>query len=430
MTSKIMFVDPGEDHQEGLYKELSDSEYTLHSYDSSDKAMEALRNERYDAIMYGEGMVEGREFLSEIRDIYEELPFFMAIAEDSEPVSGRFNGEVLEGLSDISEGEYGSNANHLLVGVENSPVGVTVAKSKDEEGDRPLIYANNAFEEMTGYSRSEIIGGDCRRLQGEDTDPEKIKEIRSKLESHEPVETTILNYTKSGEKFWNRLRVAPIMDGNDEAEFYIGYQMDVTDEVNYRQNLETILSIVSHDFKNDLTVIKGNLDLLEPEKDDTDGRIDVIERRVNSMFDSLENIGTAKNELMNPIREELALNEKIESIVEDYVSEAELNDFEFDHEKPDEDFLVEGSAFLDQYFGNMIENSLEHSNGERISIGYEDNGEEVTVVVEDDGRGIEIDEDNWGTGMFLINQIAEQSDIELEIDGEDGMIYRSTFELK
>lgn len=104
--------------------------------------------------------------------------------------------------------------------------GVTL--SDPDLPDEPIIYANKAFEEMTGYSQEEIIGRNCRLLQGADRDQPARQALRTALEKHEPVEVTLRNYRKGGELFHNRLRLSPLRCPKGNLMYYLGVQYDVT----------------------------------------------------------------------------------------------------------------------------------------------------------------------------------------------------------
>ncbi len=95
--------------------------------------------------------------------------------------------------------------------------------------DNPIIYANEGFERITGYSIAEVVGRNCRFLQGEDTDPEAIEEIRRALRENRELTVEILNYRKDGTPFWNRLTIDPVRDAEGRVTNYIGIQVDVTE---------------------------------------------------------------------------------------------------------------------------------------------------------------------------------------------------------
>eukprot|EP01025_Chloroclados_australasicus_P021632 TRINITY_DN22702_c1_g1_i3.p1 TRINITY_DN22702_c1_g1~~TRINITY_DN22702_c1_g1_i3.p1 ORF type:complete len:783 (-),score=85.28 TRINITY_DN22702_c1_g1_i3:1249-3432(-) len=94
--------------------------------------------------------------------------------------------------------------------------------------DCPVVFASDGFLELTGYSREEVLGQNCRILQGKDTDPETVTQIREAIQNSEEIMVRILNYTKTGEPFWNMLSIAPMKDIDGNTRFYIGVQVNVT----------------------------------------------------------------------------------------------------------------------------------------------------------------------------------------------------------
>jgi PAS domain S-box-containing protein len=104
--------------------------------------------------------------------------------------------------------------------------------------DNPLVYVNRGFTEITGYSRKESIGRNCRYLQGPDTNPEQIAEIREAVAARRACVVEILNYRHDGTPFWNRLSLTPLHDSSGEVTHYIGVQSDVTPEREFKEALE------------------------------------------------------------------------------------------------------------------------------------------------------------------------------------------------
>lgn len=94
--------------------------------------------------------------------------------------------------------------------------------------DAPLVYVNRAFEKMTGYERDNVIGRNCRFLQGPDTSPEAVMQMRAAIANGEHLLIDLVNYRKNGTSFWNRLSLTPVKDPSGEVTHYIGLQSDIT----------------------------------------------------------------------------------------------------------------------------------------------------------------------------------------------------------
>lgn len=101
--------------------------------------------------------------------------------------------------------------------------------------DNPIVFVNEPFLRLTGYERSEVLGHNCRFLQGPDTDPETVNAIRDALRRAEAITVDILNYRKDGTTFWNRLRMRPVFADSGELEQFVGVQNPVAPE-SVRQN--------------------------------------------------------------------------------------------------------------------------------------------------------------------------------------------------
>lgn len=92
----------------------------------------------------------------------------------------------------------------------------------------PIIYCNAAFEKITGYSQNEVVGRNCRFLQGEQTDPQAIEKIRQSIKNEQGCEVVLQNYRKDGTLFWNDLTISPVRDANGCLTHFIGVQSDIT----------------------------------------------------------------------------------------------------------------------------------------------------------------------------------------------------------
>ena len=111
--------------------------------------------------------------------------------------------------------------------MDATPVGITIADA--DRPDEPIIYANDGFSELTGYPREEILGRNCRFLQGEETNEDTVAEIRDAVDAEAPITTELRNYRRDGSMFWNRLTITPVEAPDGTVTHYLGFQEDVTD---------------------------------------------------------------------------------------------------------------------------------------------------------------------------------------------------------
>lgn len=124
----------------------------------------------------------------------------------------------------------------LLKATNASSEGITISTMAEE--DRPLIYVNEGFERLTGYSWKDVVGRNCRFLQGKNTDPNTVQTIRDAISNEEACTVELLNYTKEGKPFWNRLSITPIFDDENRLTHYVGVQSDITKMRKNRRRLE------------------------------------------------------------------------------------------------------------------------------------------------------------------------------------------------
>jgi PAS domain S-box-containing protein len=92
------------------------------------------------------------------------------------------------------------------------------------QADNPIVFANDAFIRLTGYTRDEVLGRNCRFLQGKDTNPETVRAIREALKRRKAITADILNYRKDGTAFWNRIKIRPLFSPDGAIKKFVGVQ--------------------------------------------------------------------------------------------------------------------------------------------------------------------------------------------------------------
>jgi PAS domain S-box-containing protein len=163
-------------------------------------------------------------------------------------------------------------AQHDIFFVAVEMTRMPMAVSDPRQPNNPLVFANHAFYELTGYGPEEVLGKNCRFLQGADTDPNVVRSIARHLDNQEAVAVELLNYRKDGTSFWNNLFIGPVFDPQGELIYFFASQLDVSERhtsdlsAQQSQKMEAVGQLtagLAHDFNNMLMVIMGNLELVK-----------------------------------------------------------------------------------------------------------------------------------------------------------------------
>ncbi len=112
-----------------------------------------------------------------------------------------------------------------------APIGISIADATAD--DTPLVYVNDGFCRITGYGRSDVVGRNCRFLQGPETRSEPVAALREAISDQEPVTVTLRNYRADGAMFWNRVTIVPVANTAGDVTHFLGYQEDVSQQKLY-----------------------------------------------------------------------------------------------------------------------------------------------------------------------------------------------------
>ena len=127
----------------------------------------------------------------------------------------------------------------ILTKVLDSCVNGVTLSDPDIE-DMPLVYANKAFETVTGYSNEESVGRNCRFLQGTDRDQPELMQLREAINNRKEIGVTLRNYKKNGELFYNHLEMTPLFDPHGNLLYYLGVQFDITNQIRATEEIKSL----------------------------------------------------------------------------------------------------------------------------------------------------------------------------------------------
>jgi PAS domain S-box-containing protein len=191
--------------------------------------------------------------------------------------------------------------------------------------DNPIIYASPSFERLTGYTQAEVLGKNCRFMQGKDSDPETVSRLRIAIAQGEPCTVELLNYRRDGTPLWIELRVSPIRDERGRLTHFVGTQADMTDrralesQLRQSQKMEAVGQLaggIAHDFNNLLTIIIGSCDLLKsngsPSNSALASILDIRDAAGRATSLTRQLLAFSRKQILDPVV--LNLNEVIKNI--------------------------------------------------------------------------------------------------------------------
>jgi len=312
----------------------------------------------------------------------------------------------------------------LIRSIENSRGPIVITSCELE--DNPIIYCNQAFIDLTGYDYDEIIGKNCRFLQGPETDREEVKKIREAVTHKDHGRAIFRNYRKDGSLFWNDLVITPIEGESGNIEYFVGMQLDITDRLAAEEKLiendrrqrqlssdnralqklnktkDEFISIASHQLRSPATAVKQYIGMiLEGYVGELTPAQTALLRRA---YDSNERQLGTLNELLRTAKLDTPSfritkqTEHIDKIISECINDLkpiiELKAQSLEYETFNDKSSVKLQAPVDKnelktVIEMLIENASKYSNnGTAIKVSTYTKDGNVCIIVKDQGVGI------------------------------------------
>lgn len=304
--------------------------------------------------------------------------------------------------------------------------------------DNPIVFANAAFLKLTGYDRDEVLGANCRFLQGEKTDRVAVATIRAAIERRSDISIDILNYRKSGEPFWNGLYMSPVINAAGELQFFFASQLDVTDRVSAQQQITTqrewlerevsrrteelsealaaqtmLVHEVDHRVKNNIQMISALLSMQTTAIPDP-----AIRATLASMLQRVEAIGAVHRRLYQSedVRR-FDLTEFIRDICDELIKVSGRDDISVIFDLQTVRVPATQASPIALMLNELLMNALKHAfpvgRTGRLRISVRETQHYLQVEIADDGVGMSGTEPRNGFGSRMIRTLARQLQAEV-----------------
>ncbi|WP_069130184.1 PAS domain S-box protein [Rhodohalobacter halophilus] len=324
--------------------------------------------------------------------------------------------------------------------ITNTNDTVVITEANPDEGKkwRKIIYVNDAFERITGYSKEEVLGKSIEILNGPETDDREVNKIRNSVENLEACEAEILNYTKDGRTFWNSFSLVPVKDRNDNYSHWVIIGRDVSD---YKQNekelkesikeKETLLAEIHHRVKNNLAIVSSLMQMQAMNSDSDELNRQLLESvlRIKSMAGIHEQLYKANN--FSKLQFSDSLKSLFNSIIETLQTDTDVTiDFDLQPIELNINQSVPCSLIMNEIITNILKHGFTGKEKGNIHLSTTLEDDLVTIRVKDDGVGLPENFNSMKStslGLELIEVLTKQ------LEGKNRYISEesgTTFELK
>jgi PAS domain S-box-containing protein len=292
--------------------------------------------------------------------------------------------------------------------------------------DVPLVYVNPAFERTTGYVAEEVLGRNCRFLQGKDRDQPALGELRTAVREGRHCTVVLRNYRKDGSLFWNELSIYPVRDEDGLTTSFVGVQNDITERI----RTEEILSEIRRAERRRIA-----RDLHDVVLQDLSGALQSLRlthlraKRSETSLDLEEELGAlgrASSGLRNAIydlrrEKERPFLESVESLVElNQLATPEREIRLVVEEGLAVDLSGETSVELLRILQEALANVRRHSAARNVEVGLRTDDEAILLEVADDGRGFDPGSARAGIGLSAMRERVEELDGKIEVKSRPG----------
>lgn len=309
--------------------------------------------------------------------------------------------------------------------------------------DNPIVFVNDAFLRLTGYAREDVLGKNCRFLQGPKTDKAAINKVRDAVAARTDISVDVLNYRKDGSTFWNALYISPVSNGAGELQFFFASQLDVSDRKRSEQRVSadkdrfekavkertreleaaleaqtTLLHEVDHRVKNNLQMISSLIVMQRRTIKD-----EAAKQSLATMLERIEALSTVHRRLyQSKDVSKFDVSDFARDLVSDLLTASGRSEIKSTLELEPIVIPAEKATPVALMVNELVTNALKHAFKEkhdgttagRIGIKMNQPDGHFNIEVSDDGVGMADAGGDASFGMRLIKSLARQLHADIE----------------
>ncbi len=324
-----------------------------------------------------------------------------------------------------------------------------------------MEWVNSEFTKVTGYSMLESMGKTPGQLlQGPETDPKAVQEMRKIFHYHEPISLEILNYRKNGEKFWFHMDISPIFDDEGKVSQYFAIQYDVSerkeaeqkmlllseDLTRHNRELQQFNYIVSHNLRAPVANIVGLVSLLEHMDEKNGNFLKVLSKlrqtsqNLDMVIKDLDEILSLRDSSNSGFNEEVCIRSICGEVARSLQDRIEMAGA-ISQESVPSDVCIHGNrAYVYSIFHNLLSNALKYRDESRplqINVSYRAEEKHHLIIFQDNGKGMDLERfgnnlfklygkfdkkaDGRGIGLYMVKAQIETLGGNIEVDSTLGV---------
>ncbi len=299
----------------------------------------------------------------------------------------------------------------------NDTILITEAEPQDWPGPK-IVYVNDAFTKLTGYTAAEVIGKTPRILQGPKCDRLELDKMRKAMKNWQPCEITIINYKKNGEEFWANIVINPIVDENGWFTHWISIERDVTEKVLHERSIIKAIIKTQEDERYEIgselhdnvcqILASSLISLKTVKKILPESEIVWFNQGIGYINLALHEIRNLSHRLAPAFLNDTTLEEAFKTLLKTFNLEGNYK-IRLNFSKAFKEFPLKSEFQLNLYriLQEQLRNILKHAKATEITVEGHIDGDKLKIIIIDNGVGFNIKTVKNGIGLANMKRRTE-----------------------